>query len=328
MNNKAIPNELSSPGDKRALSHAIARHKISAMGVYLQDSLAALASGAGIAFVIALDVEISNRLGEHFFSPIPGQADTSIFGAKTILAGTLLSAGVLHLASDNAKKLSWLHVINEWAPKFALVYIGGAAALLISTMGGQVMISPSSGWDEEVPLLSELITGLHESLINPLSQTAFAIGFGSVLFSSVFALSKLGDWMAQAIKRIVDKFTRHKPVTEAAARIKRARIEYRQKAAEYNAACARLERDNETAFALMVYQSCAAVISEAGRQVSKKPEKQYASYRSSCADISRKKLKAFKRACRFKNILAAVRGKGDTKSKPRSNRKRKHTDDE
>lgn len=303
-----VPSNVNSSADGRVLAIEIARRRLAALGVYTKSGLALLVYNLGIVFVVAIDVEVSGQIGRFFFEPLPGEPDNGLFGQKTILATTLLSALVLHLAAQGKEQVPVLRLIDAWAPRFALVYIGGASLLLMATMSGAINPEVYSEWgDGEVPVLSGLIAHFSAGVLNPLAQLAFALGFGTVLIGTIFALSKLFEGWMKAIAQILDKATQSSAMAQAAQDIKTCRIEYRQKAAQYNAAVARREAEEQIAIASMLYQIAARVLAELRAQAHKRPDTQFPSYRSTAGEINCAEIDALALSCTFEVILAAIR---------------------
>ena len=175
-----LPDDVHSQADGRVLTIEIARRRLATLGVYIRSGLVLLATTLGIAFVIAIDIEVSGQIGRFFFEPMPGAPDTGLFGWKTVLAATLLSALVLHLAAHGKTQSPVMHVIGQWAPRFALAYIVGASLLLAATMTGAIAPEAVSGWREsEDPLVSRLINEFSAGLLSPLAKLAFGLGFGT-----------------------------------------------------------------------------------------------------------------------------------------------------
>ncbi|CAA0099528.1 Uncharacterised protein [Halioglobus japonicus] len=303
-----LPNEVHSQADGRALIIAIARHRLAALGVYTRSGLAWIANSLGIAFVVAIDVTVSGQIGRFFFEPIPGATQIGLFGWKTVLAATLLSALVQHLASQRKQTSAVLRLIDEWAPRFALIYIAGASLLLMATMSGAIYPEGASEFsDADVPVLSQLINDFSAGLLNPVAKLAFALGFGTVLVGTIFALSKLLDGWFTALRQIVDKATHARALAQAAQVVTTTRVDYRHKAARYNAAIAHPVSDEQLAFALMVYQTAAAVIADLRSHANKRPQAQFPSYRSPASEVTGEAIDTLAASCTLNAILAAIR---------------------
>lgn len=305
---KVIPPEIQSPADARGLSIKAGKHRLSSIGVYGKNLMVIAGTTLGIAFCILLDMEYSGAVGAMFFEPLPGEQTSSVFGSNTILAGIIMSAFVIELSSINKDNSRLMELLGRWAPRFAVMFIAGASALLFSAMNQGIAPSVSGDWGVETPIVSSLISGFNKDIAQPLAEQVFALGFAPLLIASAFALAKQGRWWFEAVQNIVYQLTHAGALNAAFAHTKVLRTKYRKVAARYNAGNARTKRDRQEAFALMVYQTGAKVTADLRKQVSKNPDNQYTSIHSVAADITLEDVDAMKKALTYKAILAAVRG--------------------